>query len=368
MFAAAAVALAGCAKSEVLDVAQYERPISFDPFVENQTKATNDITDGTEAFKEFYVFGAKGTKEDNAFTADQNGGETYLNHVQVSGGKGSWTYYPHVSWVANKTFRFAAYANGTGDGTVRDSDASVISSSNEAKLANVTFVTNDANNKWGLDISGYTVRDRDLIVAVPEEKLVGEISTAPASVGMTFKHALAKVIIQFRYNRTVGSNLQAQIEPFSFNAFKTGNCVVRYTGDNTNNTIGATWTTTGTASAYEFFPAASTNDFVTWADGNKQQEMYVIPQSNSGITIDKITLNTINSNGETTSTVEYKDVSLTISGHTDWKPGYVYRYIADVNTQEHYIHFTTSVTSWIDEDNRNQNITASTTSSDTNLQ
>ena len=343
ILAAAAIALAGCAKSEVLKIAQ-DRVIGFEPFVENQTKAVNDITDGSGDFMEFYVFGEKATKNSSdEYVAD---GALYLDHVKVTGGKGNWTYSPHVPWIANSRFRFAAYANGKGDGT-----------STAAMLANVAFrPATGVNKNWGLDITGYTVSDKDLIVAVPDEKIVNAIETSPASVGLTFKHALAKVIFQFRYTaNTSNENLTLEILPFSFDAYKTGNCGITFTGVDDNTTIGARWTQTGSAAAYNFFEQVGGKN-QTWTSGNIQSELYVIPQLNSGINIANITINTKNANGEITNTTTYDNVSLKITDHADWLPGYVYRYIADIIPGEHYIHFTTSVTSWIDEDNRNQTI------------
>lgn len=377
MLGAAIIALTSCTQSEVLNVAQQpEKPIGFEPFVDRQTRVTNDITDESSTFKELYVFGAKGTLgEKHNFTVDSdNAGTTetpfYLDHVQVTGGKGNWSYDPHKAWIANKSFRFAAYANGKGDGT-----------GNAAKLQNVTFVPNEAvtttttgddgtsttdttDHVWGLNITGYTVGANDLIAAVPETKTVTEITTAPASVGLTFKHLLAKVIVQFRYtNNANNTDLKLEVDPITFKAYNTGDCKVRYTGVADNTTIGATWTTTGSADAtYNLFTAAEFDwDSYTWNNGNIESSVYVIPQSNTGITIPLITINTKNENGEITSTTKYQNVALAISGYTDWKPGYVYRYIADITPGEHYIHFTTSVTSWIDEDNRNQTINGGST-------
>ena len=346
ILAAAAIALAGCAKSEVLKIAQ-DRVIGFEPFVENQTKAVDDITDGSADFKEFYVFGEKATKNNSdEYVPD---GTLYLSHVQVTGGKGNWTYSPHVPWIANSRFRFAAYANGKGDGI-----------STAARLENVEFrpATGEQQN-WGLDITNYTVGDDDLIIAIPGEKVVDEIESSPASVGLTFKHVLSKVIFQFRYSaNTNNQTLKLEINPFEFQAFNKGNCTATYTGDETTTKIGAEWTIpTGTAlHTYEFFAADAEGNNQTWTSGNIQSEMYVIPQTNSGVVIDEIVIHSKNGNDEITNTTTYDNVSLTIPSHTFWKPGYVYRYIADIIPGEHYIHFTTSVTAWVDEDNRNQTI------------
>ena len=368
MLGAAVAALTSCTQSEVLNVAQQpEKTIGFEPFVDKQTRATNDIIDGDNAenaFKEFYVFGAKGEGGTNntAFNAEQT---LVLNHQKVTGGKGHWTYEPHASWVANKTFRFAAYANGNADG----GDASA------AKLADkVTFVSNEAvyqkdtdgqatetvdHYVWGLNITDYQVSDKDLIAAVPEQKVIGDITEAPASVGLTFKHILSKVVFQF-FMTNSDSNLKMEIAKFSFNAYKQGDCQVRYTGNTTNDVIGATWVGEGSTTAYTFFDDYNWN--TAWTTGSIDDALYVIPQSNESITVASITINTKKvSTGEILSTKTFTNIPLTITGHTKWLPGYVYRYQANLTPDQHYIHFTTSVNTWIDEDDFNQTITGGTT-------
>lgn len=374
MLGAALVALTSCTQSEVLNVAQQpERPIGFEPFVDKQTRATDDIVDSQDpsnGFKEFYVFGAKGIggTNDVIFTPEET---LVLDHQKVTGGKGNWAYEPHASWVANKTFRFAAYANGNADG----------GESSEAKLTEeqVSFIKNEAvyekdsdgniikdsegnstvdHYVWGLDISNYEVGTKDLVAAVPEQKVVGDITTAPGSVGLTFKHILSKVIFQFFATNTE-SNLKMEIKDFSFSAPKKGNCNVRYTGVNNNTVIGADWETTGQDEIYIFFKDYNWNS--PWISGTINDALYVIPQSNEGITVASITVETKKvATGETLSTRTYTNIPLTITDHTEWLPGYVYRYEANLTPDQHYIHFTTSVTTWIDEDDRNQTINGGT--------
>ena len=349
MLGAAIVVLTSCTQSEVLDMAQ-SKAIGFSTFVEKPTKAVDDITnDINTGFKEFYVFGAKGTKNANGvFTSDETI-SYYLNDVKVTGGKEHWTYTPQMPWVAYKTFRFAAYANGKGDGT-----ATV------AKLNNVEFVPQEQSsganaNVWGLNINDYTVSDKDLIVAVPQEKTVGELTTSPGSVGVIFKHALAKIIFQFTVNN-LSDDTQLQIKQFSFKAAGQGDCQVRYTGAlEDNNSNGASWIN-------NVYGDTNTKDFVFFKNdhictaGNNLDAVYVIPQSNSGRIVGNITINTLNADDEVIGTHEYKNISLTISGHTEWKPGYVYRYEANLTPGQQYISFTSSVVTWEDYDNRNQTI------------
>lgn len=352
----AVTALTSCTQSEVVDIPE-SRLIGFETQVEKPTRATEDILDGGTGFEEFYVYGVKGVGGIKDITtgvwSNYTNVTSCLDGVQVTGGKGNWSYENHASWIADRTFRFAAYANGKGDG-----------SSEAAKLSNVSFVTNEAKTVgtqtdyvWGLNIIGYTETGKDLIVAVPDQKVVGDITTAPPSVGLTFKHILSKVIIQFRTTNT-NANLHMQISDgdndangISFTALSKGDCKVRYTGVVDNTVIGAVWENQAIDKEYTFFAGDE-----VWNSGNIQEEFYVIPQTNTGKSISKIVVDTKNAAGEVTASVIYEDVSLTITGHTDWKPGYVYRYIADITPGQHYIHFTTSVNTWVDDDDRNQGL------------
>lgn len=337
--------LTSCTKGDVLGVSS-GIAIGFDSFVDKPVKATNDIGDLSTDFKELYVFASKGVKDQGVFTPDAGG--HYMNEVKVTGGKGYWDYENHMPWIADRSFRFAAYANGLGDG-----------SATAAKLNNVTFVpeeqvpvTGGTQSVWGLDIADYQVSDDDLIIAIPEEKTVTDLTSAPLSVGLTFKHALAKVIFQFRYiSNASNANLSLEINEFEFDAFTVGDCKARFTGVFDTSVIGVDWSNQDVTAPYTFF---ETNN--VFSASTIQSTSYVIPQSNATIVIPEIKIVSKNQQGEVTSEIVYSNVSLNIDNHTEWKPGYVYRYIADITPGEHYIHFTTSVTSWIDDDSRNQTI------------
>lgn len=376
MLGAAVAALTSCTQSEVVDIPE-SRLIGFEVHVDKQTRATSDIVDDdseTNGFKAFYVYAAKGKLEETdsenpnkfVFTADHGTGAPYLRNEPVWGGKGHWEY-DHKSWLANKVFRFAAYANGKG--TKEDNNA-MLTNSSEVEFvvddsSSDSYTTTEGNiyNKWGLNFKNYEVGEKDLIVAIPDQKQISDLNAAPSSVGLTFKHILAKVIIQFRYTKPAGASddVYLEIEPITFNAVKKADCAARFTGVEANTTIGAEWASTGTIGEYVFFPKKvyeenqpERNQF--WVSGNIQSDNYVIPQGNTNLKIDTIKIHTKNAQGETMNTRIYSNVSLKAGAASSWKPGYVYRYAADVVPDQHYIHFTTSVTSWIDDDTRNETI------------
>ena len=161
--------------------------------------------------------------------------------------------------------------------------------------------------------------------------------------------------MEFRFiyvNGTLGETLE--IEPFGFEASTVGTCETHYTGN--ENEIGATWTPVDITKdgnlEYNYFEGNG-----VLASGNIHDVHYVIPQSNAGLFVPKITIKTRNANDEITDTRTFTNVQLQIASHAFWLPGYVYRYQAELSPNKHYIHFTTSVKRWIDEDDRNQTIT-----------
>lgn len=95
---AAAMALASCTNSEVMEVAE-NRAIGFSSFVNNSTKAVVPITSTTSfTSANFYVFGEYG----DATSDWSKVGQAFNNEL------GSAVYY----WQPSQTYRFGAYADG----------------------------------------------------------------------------------------------------------------------------------------------------------------------------------------------------------------------------------------------------------------
>lgn len=162
MLGVAVAALASCTQNEVLEVAE-GRAIGFDAFVNNQTKAVTEISSGSLASSEFYVFGNYSTSNTNW----TNPGQAYNNET------GDTKYY----WETGNYYRFGAYANGAG-----------------GKITNAIFSAADQT----LTFPSYTPDDEcDLIACVPAE--VGPVNDAAAqgAVQLNFKHMLAQVAFEF---------------------------------------------------------------------------------------------------------------------------------------------------------------------------
>ena len=339
----AVAALTSCTQSEVVDIPE-SRVIDFETFVDKPTRASDDVIDAESAkFKEFYVYAAKGTKTapEAAISFDS---DLVLDQQQVKGGRGSWSYEPHATWVSENYYRFAAYANGNADGNAT-----------QAKLEDkVTFKkgTTLAAKDWGLTFNDYQVAEgKDLVVAIADEKYTGTLASEPGSVALNFKHILSKVEFRFYYTPTV-TGQYLEIESFGFDAATMGDCETNYTGS--ENLIGATWTPASFTRNdedgfdYSYFDGTEATDGKL-SSGNIHEAHYVIPQPTTSLVVPKITIKTMNAEGEVQSEQSFTNVSLataTTTGHDSWLPGYVYRYEATLSGKLHEIHFTTSVKNW----------------------
>lgn len=394
MLGMAVAALTSCTQSEVLDIAE-SKTINFDSFVGKQTRATNDVGQ-TENFDVFYVYAAKGEKENNSFVVDNPDGATFFNGEKVhrtkittgtSSSWSNWTYATSKPWTVDKTYRFAAYANGHGVGNNENPDPAKLTTgvTFNPRMENVTLLSREnLTETWGLEFSSYEAGETDLIVSVPNEEKRSTTAELVNTMNLTFDHALAKVIFRFVLDQNAGEDLEVTIDPFSLEAIKISDCLV-YNNPNLTSTTNKTeinWASQNIkATDAASISAASEShiaidDYVVVPEGGglvleKDDEntdiveddqsiaFYVIPQSNDITVTFKGTSK--DGNGNTVGTTTFGNVSLKITDHDKWLPGYVYRYTASLNPQINYIHFAASVTAWTDEPNRDQGIVGSAT-------
>lgn len=155
----AAMAFASCTQNEVLEVNQ-SRAIGFDGFVGNSTRAT-DVTLAT--LGSFELYGWRDT-------------DLIFNKQEVSvGADGTCTYTPVQYWEANYTYAFEAIAPGNG-------------------VNGVTIAPAKTGGAITFDSDGET----DLIYAKAGDVTTPEkIESAPANVGLEFKHLLSRVKFTF---------------------------------------------------------------------------------------------------------------------------------------------------------------------------
>ena len=299
--AVAALALAGCSKSETVEVAG-NRAIGFESFVNNNTRAVTEIT--TANLTKFFAFGDY-----------DNGGSIAFSNTEVNGTQGG-TYTPvnPAYWQTGKNYEFAAYSNG-----------------NE-KLSNVTF-TNGT-----LTIEGYSVNDgNDLVAATASAE--APAANTDKSVPLTFKHLLSR--IKFTFSTTaVPEAFRMEVSGLTFNAIKTeATCVF------TGNTITTDWT--GTNGDYTITTLA---DYAVTGGKASTEDILVIPQANTNITA-SFTVTIYDQ--ETGTKIATNDFTASLNSG-EWVEGYSYNYTATINPdkvngQLKPITFTvTKVTEWKD--------------------
>ena len=211
----AVAALSSCTQSEVLDVPASKK-ITFDSFVEKNTRAVADVDNKTLLTK-FWVFGYCTPNNDpsvipsfpSGLTPVFNGDEEL---VQIDNLWGLAANDPNpVYWKTNHSYRFAAYSNGN------------------TKLSGVTY---DAENDL-LTIPDYSVIDanedadgqdpKDLLGAISGDKHSSTNSVAP---NLNFRHLLSKITISIN-NASEQATMNISSAVIS-SMYKKGTCVCNY--------------------------------------------------------------------------------------------------------------------------------------------
>lgn len=308
--AVAALALAGCSKSETVEVAG-NRAIGFNSFVNKNTRAVTTIDKADALGTNFYVFGRYGTAP--------NWGIAFDNEISIA------TYY----WQAGKTYHFGAYANGAN-----------------GKIDNAEF---DAKTKT-LTFPAYTPDDKkDLIAAVTGDIKESEYSPTSKDVELNFKHLLSQVKLTFTTDAAATYKMtitDVKIE----GAVSTADG--KYNGT-------ATWTA---------IPESGNNgytyeEFGTRAEGGKvissgvpaDQVKFVIPQESTDNL--KVTFIATLKGTEATGTATFEaTLEHNLSTANTWMPQYCYNYTANVPLEKVIdnpegkvkITFTPKLEAWVD--------------------
>lgn len=319
----AALALASCTQSEVLEVND-SRAIGFDAFVNNNTRAINEVTKDNIA--KFWVFGGYNTETTNWV-------DFYTNvEVNRGGQSGNYTWIPEelAYWQISKKHNFGAYANGTANLSTptSESPAGVSYSAKENKL---TFTNYSA-------VTG----TNDLVAATAKEKIWnGSNPTTPDKVGFTFKHMLSKIYFTFKTKASKDYIMKVTNLKINGVAQPASGAIVAATGTLTDETIA--WETTGTNGAYSFADIADYADGTQGADGlfsKSSEARFVIPQNNESLTA-SFTVTVSDKGGNQlmtknfTAPVKYEKAVSEGKGTTGiWEPGLVYNYIATINPDQ----------------------------------
>lgn len=294
----AVAALASCTNEEVVDMPQ-SRAIQFGTFVNHSTRSS--VIETTETnFKKFFVFG----------NYDESWTPVYTN-VQVDGGtvgaEGTvWNPTQTAYWIDSKKYRFGAYSDG------------------ENPNENVSFNA----DKRELTFEDYTVgNNKDLIVAIPEEKTAQASNNAP--VNLSFYHMLSQV--KFTFNNTDSYDYKMEISDIKVNAVKTT------TGTATYNESGAPsikWESQDVSTEeYDFGTLGDIAEEFT--DGTHTTTCFVIPQPNTNLEV-SFTATFKDKNDKTIATNEFTG-NLKYSGTKEgtkadeWTPGFKYNYTVEIN-------------------------------------
>lgn len=309
---AAAMALASCTNSEVMEVAG-NKAIGFSSFVGKPTKAVTPVESLSDG--QYYVYG----NYNNQSTWD---GQAFNNEINTA------TYY----WQTGKTYRFGAYADGTG-----------------GKLDNTKVSFSAADKK--LTFTDYTPNDSKDLVAVTTGDISADTYSGGGNVPLTFSHMLSQVKLTFTTDA-------ADTYKLTITDVKINGAVSTATGTYIEGT-GASWNT-GSATdgySYEDFKTATDGTIAISKETPASQVKLVIPQSSTnGLTVTF----TATIKGEDSGTTNFTaNLTHDQSGHANtWVPGYCYNYTAYVELSKVIdnagskvkITFTPTVTPWEDFD------------------
>jgi len=327
-FAAGAMVLAGCTKTEVTKVSE-SRAIGFDNFVSNAVKSidnTNDLTN-------FYVWGGH---------ADVT---TLFQNTEVTKVEGTWTYSPKRMWEESKVYKFAAYSNeNTNLGTVDADNSGVVDF--DYTSGQLTFT--------GYDASAGT---KDFVYGISNESYTGAASSN-TTVDFTFYHALSKVAFSFTKDASL-DDIKIEIAGLKIISIHTK---ANFTGNRALNSNQLAYTT------WSDWAEAKSQSVLFAEDGNVLNDnkgtaasstaLYLIPQAANAIEI-TFTLNTSTESNITTGLPATKNFKVTLpatsttSDAACWFPGYSYIYSAEIKASTfdvETIEFTvTDVPGFIDD-------------------
>lgn len=307
MLGVAAMALASCTQNEVVEYAD-SRAIQFDTFVNNNTRAEGVEVTATN-IEDFWVYGAYNNTSSwvPAFTNVQ---------VERSGSNSPYTWTPKelAYWVENKSYNFAAYA----DGKTGLEDVSTV----EYKAA---------SNK--LTFTNYSAGQNDLVATTVSGKSWTGTGT-PGTVDLIFKHMLSKVIFTFKTKASKDYTMKVT------NLQIDDTAIQEATG--TLDGTGISWGTSGTKGVYTYDAITDYADGTQGADGyfsKTSVARYVIPQANTALTA-SFTVSVYDASSAETPLYErdFSNISLNYQGEEgtkgEWTEGMVYNYIATINPDQ----------------------------------
>ena len=309
LLAAAAIVMAGCSKTETVEMPD-SAVIGFgSAYIGNptQTKAVSTLT--TANIDAFYVYGG----HDNSLTNTFDG-------TKVSKSGSTWSYSPVRYWDAGKSYNFAAYAPEipAGKGTVSTDEIN-------RRLTFTDYVSGPDNQL-------------DLIYAVGVSVTAQQENNGPVS--FNFQHLLSMIKFTFK------SGFPVDV-PVTVSGLKVYGMAAQGTYDNG-------WTPDGTQAVAEDTPF---NEMVTTTAENKADasqatqaasvNFVVIPQSGGTVTVSFTAAVSLEAGN-----VKTKEFTTTLV--PAWDAGNCYNYVATISEQNMEVQSITygdpNVTEWVEQE------------------
>ena len=309
LLAAAAIVMAGCSKTETVEMPD-SAVIGFgSAYIGNptQTKAVSTLT--TANIDAFYVYGG----HDNSLTNTFDG-------TKVSKSGSTWSYSPVRYWDAGKSYNFAAYAPEipAGKGPVSTDEIN-------RRLTFTDYVSGPDNQL-------------DLIYAVGVSVTAQQENNGPVS--FNFQHLLSMIKFTFK------SGFPVDV-PVTVSGLKVYGMAAQGTYDNG-------WTPDGTQAVAEDTPF---NEMVTTTAENKADasqatqaasvNFVVIPQSGGTVTVSFTAAVSLEAGN-----VKTKEFTTTLV--PAWDAGNCYNYVATISEQNMEVQSITygdpNVTEWVEQE------------------
>lgn len=308
--AAMGLALTACNSDETVEVAK-GNAIGFKTFVNNSTRAANDVT--TDNLESFKVWGL--------MNKDNQTGTPFVAK-EVTKANGAWSYQTPVYWEKGYAYSFVALApNDT-----------------------YTFTAPTVINNWGSLTFNNGAGETDLIYAAAKQETVAG-NTCPAAVNLTFNHMLSRVRFQFENGMADGSEL-------TVSNVKINDACTSGTATLAEQLAGLTWAPGQGTGALEFGNAAAMEKDAKEATAHK----YMIPATKTY----KLSFTVTRVHHGVTDVYNHNNVILQ---QLTFEPGKSYQLTAkftaeNINPDEELcpITFTATVNPWESVDDQSFNV------------
>ncbi len=298
--ASAAIIMASCSNDELVKAPE-AAPIGFDSYIGKVTRADDATLANVNAISVYGYIGDAGTPK-------------IFDGTIVSKTSGDWTYTPLQYWTAGKNYFFTALASQVSAGN-----------SHYGYTWATDLTTETAGFNGNGTVSFENTQDKasgneDLLYASATATTPAEITTAPSRVQFAFRHALSRV--KFSFKNGMGSDSYS----IKIHDVKINNTAA--TGTLALGTANPVWEASGSAvltlRPNYFIPAnAIAGNTGVVASGTK----FIIPETKAlsvSFEVDLIV------NGTTIETYSHSE---RILPQVEFKNGYSYNFVAEINAQ-----------------------------------